>query len=275
MLAWILEQAGLEPGFLVGGVPLNFGVSARLGASPSVAVRDRGRRVRHRLLRQAQQVRPLPAAHGDPQQPRVRPRRHLRRPGRDRAPVPSPRAHGAGAAAGSSSTRARRRCSASSRWAAGARCSASAPGRKRRACCARAASRMPSTCCAAASRSPASSGRCSASTTSSTRSPRSARPSTSASLRRSSARALASFRNVRRRLELRGVAAGVSVYDDFAHHPTAMRTTLEGLRRKVGAAAHPRRLRAALEHHEARRDEGAAAVGARGSRPRRSATPAA
>ncbi len=51
-----------------------------------------------------------------------------------------------------------------------------------------------------------------------------------------SARALGSFRNVRRRLELRGVAAGVSVYDDFAHHPTAMRTTLEGLRRKVGAA---------------------------------------
>jgi UDP-N-acetylmuramate: L-alanyl-gamma-D-glutamyl-meso-diaminopimelate ligase len=51
-----------------------------------------------------------------------------------------------------------------------------------------------------------------------------------------SARALAAFRNVRRRLELRGVAAGVSVYDDFAHHPTAMRTTLEGLRRKVGAA---------------------------------------
>jgi UDP-N-acetylmuramate: L-alanyl-gamma-D-glutamyl-meso-diaminopimelate ligase len=51
-----------------------------------------------------------------------------------------------------------------------------------------------------------------------------------------SARALAAFRNVRRRLELRGVAAGVSVYDDFAHHPTAMRTTVEGLRKKVGAA---------------------------------------
>lgn len=34
MLAWILEQAGLEPGFLVGGVPENFGVSARLGRSP-------------------------------------------------------------------------------------------------------------------------------------------------------------------------------------------------------------------------------------------------
>ena len=50
-----------------------------------------------------------------------------------------------------------------------------------------------------------------------------------------SARALTSFRNVRRRLELRGVAAGIAIYDDFAHHPTAMRTTLEGLRKKVGA----------------------------------------
>ena len=48
------------------------------------------------------------------------------------------------------------------------------------------------------------------------------------------AAALGSFRNVRRRLELRGEAAGIRVYDDFAHHPTAMRTTVNGLRRKVG-----------------------------------------
>ena len=41
-----------------------------------------------------------------------------------------------------------------------------------------------------------------------------------------------SFENVRRRLELRGEAGGVKVYDDFAHHPTAMRTTVDGLRRK-------------------------------------------
>jgi UDP-N-acetylmuramate: L-alanyl-gamma-D-glutamyl-meso-diaminopimelate ligase len=47
------------------------------------------------------------------------------------------------------------------------------------------------------------------------------------------ARALASFANVRRRLELRGETGGVRVYDDFAHHPTAMRATLEGLRRKL------------------------------------------
>jgi len=48
------------------------------------------------------------------------------------------------------------------------------------------------------------------------------------------AAALAGFRNVRRRLERVGEAAGVTVYDDFAHHPTAMRTTVDGLRRKVG-----------------------------------------
>jgi len=47
---------------------------------------------------------------------------------------------------------------------------------------------------------------------------------------------LSRFVGVRRRLELRGVAGGVSVYDDFAHHPTAIATTLAGLRRKVGDA---------------------------------------
>ena len=48
------------------------------------------------------------------------------------------------------------------------------------------------------------------------------------------AAALAGFGNVRRRLELRGEAGGVKVYDDFAHHPSAMRTTIDGLRRNVG-----------------------------------------
>jgi len=48
------------------------------------------------------------------------------------------------------------------------------------------------------------------------------------------AKALARFENVRRRLELRGEAGGVKVYDDFAHHPTAIRTTVNGLRRKIG-----------------------------------------
>ena len=49
------------------------------------------------------------------------------------------------------------------------------------------------------------------------------------------AAALARFENVRRRLELRGEAGGVQVYDDFAHHPTAIRTTVHGLRRQLDA----------------------------------------
>jgi UDP-N-acetylmuramate: L-alanyl-gamma-D-glutamyl-meso-diaminopimelate ligase len=46
--------------------------------------------------------------------------------------------------------------------------------------------------------------------------------------------ALAAFKGIARRMELRGEAAGVRVYDDFAHHPTAIETTLDALRRRVG-----------------------------------------
>lgn len=53
------------------------------------------------------------------------------------------------------------------------------------------------------------------------------------------AAALGSFSGVRRRLELRGCVADVSVYDDFAHHPTAMRTTLDGLRRRIATGQGP------------------------------------
>ena len=49
-------------------------------------------------------------------------------------------------------------------------------------------------------------------------------------------RALDRFRGVKRRLELRGCVAGVRIYDDFAHHPRAIATTLEGLRARAGAA---------------------------------------
>ena len=48
--------------------------------------------------------------------------------------------------------------------------------------------------------------------------------------------ALAQFKNVKRRMELCGVVNGITVYDDFAHHPTAIQTTLEGLRNKVNGA---------------------------------------
>jgi len=50
------------------------------------------------------------------------------------------------------------------------------------------------------------------------------------------AQALGTFRGVKRRMEVRGVVAGVTVYDDFAHHPTAIATTLRGLRARVAGA---------------------------------------
>jgi UDP-N-acetylmuramate: L-alanyl-gamma-D-glutamyl-meso-diaminopimelate ligase len=48
--------------------------------------------------------------------------------------------------------------------------------------------------------------------------------------------ALAEFKNVKRRMEVKGVVNGITVYDDFAHHPTAIETTTAGLRAKVGNA---------------------------------------
>ncbi len=48
--------------------------------------------------------------------------------------------------------------------------------------------------------------------------------------------ALSRFENVKRRMEVRGVVSGITVYDDFAHHPTAITTTIAGLRKKVGSA---------------------------------------
>ncbi len=48
--------------------------------------------------------------------------------------------------------------------------------------------------------------------------------------------ALKEFHNVKRRMELRGTVNEVTVYDDFAHHPTAIETTLGGLRKRVGKA---------------------------------------
>jgi UDP-N-acetylmuramate: L-alanyl-gamma-D-glutamyl-meso-diaminopimelate ligase len=48
--------------------------------------------------------------------------------------------------------------------------------------------------------------------------------------------ALAAFGGIKRRLEVVGAHGGVTVYDDFAHHPTAIETTLAGLRARVGGA---------------------------------------
>jgi UDP-N-acetylmuramate: L-alanyl-gamma-D-glutamyl-meso-diaminopimelate ligase len=59
--------------------------------------------------------------------------------------------------------------------------------------------------------------------------------------------ALAEFKGVKRRMELRGEVRGIAVYDDFAHHPTAIASTIDGLRRKVGG----KRIVAVLEPRSA------------------------
>lgn len=59
--------------------------------------------------------------------------------------------------------------------------------------------------------------------------------------------ALACFSGVKRRMELRGTPAGVSVYDDFAHHPTAIRSTLSGLKARLSAAGSGGRILAVFE----------------------------
>ncbi len=58
---------------------------------------------------------------------------------------------------------------------------------------------------------------------------------------------LGRFRNVKRRLEVRGTVNGITVYDDFAHHPTAIESTIAGLRAKIGE----RRILAVLEPRSA------------------------
>src|SRR5690606_29060473 len=59
--------------------------------------------------------------------------------------------------------------------------------------------------------------------------------------------ALCSFRGVKRRLELLGTVNGIRVYDDFAHHPTAIRSTLDGLRKALQAGGGSGRLLVLIE----------------------------
>jgi UDP-N-acetylmuramate: L-alanyl-gamma-D-glutamyl-meso-diaminopimelate ligase len=59
--------------------------------------------------------------------------------------------------------------------------------------------------------------------------------------------ALGEFKNVKRRMEVRGVVNNITVYDDFAHHPTAIETTLAGLKAKLDAASSHARIIAVLE----------------------------
>jgi UDP-N-acetylmuramate: L-alanyl-gamma-D-glutamyl-meso-diaminopimelate ligase len=128
MLAWILDQAGLQPGFLVGGVPLNFGVSARLGAARGFVIEadeydtaffDKRSKFVHYRPRTAI-LNNLEFDHAD----------IFPGPGRHRDPVPPPGAHRAGQRPpGGQCPRGGAAARAGSA-AAGATCSASARGKE-------------------------------------------------------------------------------------------------------------------------------------------------
>jgi UDP-N-acetylmuramate: L-alanyl-gamma-D-glutamyl-meso-diaminopimelate ligase len=231
MLAWVLEQAGLKPGFLVGGVPLNFGVSARLGQGAAFVIEadeydtalfDKRSKFVHYRPRTAV-LNNLEHDHADifPDLAAIETQfHHLVRT------VPA-----AGQLVVNARDEALQRVLARGCWSAVQRF-----GTKRE---------EPGGLCARGDpqafdvlRGSLKLGRVEWPLLGE-HNQLNALAAIGAALHLGVAgevacAALARFQNVRRRLELRGQAAGVSVYDDFAHHPTAMRTTLEGLRRTLG-----------------------------------------
>ncbi len=231
MLAWILEHAGRDPGFLIGGVPENFGISARLGSGPCFVIEadeydtaffDKRSKFVHYPARTAI-LNNLEFDHADifgDLADIERQFHHFVRiipgggmivlNGRDEAlkrvlgqgcwtPVESfgvPEGWQAGepGPSGDFEIRYKGRALGSLGW--------TQPGEFNRlnALAAIAAARHAGVEPAAA------------------------------------IAALGRFKGVRRRMERRGAARGVTVYDDFAHHPTAIRVTVEGLRAQVGSA---------------------------------------
>ena len=231
MLAWILEDAGLGPGFLIGGVPLNFGVSARLGSTPFFVIEadeydtafcDKRSKFVHYHPRTAV-LNNLEFDHADifADLAAIETQfHHLVRT------LPQSGLIVANAGEDSLKRVVERGCWTPVEWFNGAdgyrvsgddtsgelvlhgpdgeigRTTWSLNGEHNRAnaCAALLAARHVGV--------PLGRG----------------------------LEALARFENVKRRLEVRGTVNGITVYDDFAHHPTAIATTLAGLRRCVGAA---------------------------------------
>jgi UDP-N-acetylmuramate: L-alanyl-gamma-D-glutamyl-meso-diaminopimelate ligase len=231
MLAWVLEQAGLEPGFLVGGVPLNFGVSARLGRGRcfvieadeyDTALFDKRSKFVHYRPRTAV-LNNLEYDHADifPDLAAIETQfHHLVRT------VPA-----SGRLVVNARDEALQRLLQRGCWSGVQRF-----GTRRE---------EPGGLCARGEphafdvlRGSLKLGRVEWSLLGEHNQMNALAAIGAAEhvgvAPEAAAAALGGFVNVRRRLELRGQVGGVKVYDDFAHHPTAMRTTVNGLRRRVG-----------------------------------------
>jgi UDP-N-acetylmuramate: L-alanyl-gamma-D-glutamyl-meso-diaminopimelate ligase len=232
MLAWILECAGRAPGFLVGGVPLDFGVSARLGAQPAFVIEadeydtaffDKRSKFVHYRPRTAI-LNNLEFDHADIFDDLAAIERQFHHLVRT---VP-----GTGRVVANGTEQSLRRVLAQGCWsdvalfgdaedagwtAIGAHDSFDVHLRGERV------GRVEWTLSGVHNQMNALAAIAAAEHIG-------VAPAEAAS-------ALGSFRNVRRRMELRGTVArpegAITVYDDFAHHPTAIRTTLDGLRRQL------------------------------------------
>ena len=231
MLTWVLEQAGLEPGFLIGGVPLNFGVSARLGSGKAFVIEadeydsaffDKRSKFVHYRPRTAV-LNNLEFDHADifdDLKAIERQFHHLVRT------VP---AHGRLVVNAREETL--QRVLAMGCWSEVQRFGArkEEPGALRARGEPHAFDVLRGSLKIARVEWPllGEHNQLNALATIAAAEHVGVAPEVAA-------RALATFQNVRRRLELRGEVGRVKVYDDFAHHPTAMRTTINGLRRKVG-----------------------------------------
>jgi len=231
MLAWMLEQAGLKPGFLIGGVPENFGVSARAGAAPFFVIEadeydtaffDKRSKFVHYSPRTTI-LNNLEFDHADifPDLAAIETQfHHLVRtlPGNGLLVV-----NGGDAAVKRALERGCwtpvERFAAADGWQAGAQSSdgrfavsfKGEPQGEVKWDLLGEHNRLNALAAIAAAR-------------------HAGVPVANA------IKFLAEFRNVKRRLEVRGKARGITVYDDFAHHPTAIRATLAGLRAKVNGA---------------------------------------
>ncbi len=231
MLAWILEDAGMKPGFLIGGVPQNFGISARLGETPFFAIEadeydtaffDKRSKFVHYRPRTAV-LNNLEFDHADifPDLAAIETQfHHLVRtvPGQGRII-----ANGAEESLDRVLNRGCwsdvERFNIERGWQAA---SVDADGSFDVLLDGKMQGRVQWSLLGAHNRSNALAAIAAA---------RHAGVQTAAACE-----ALGRFENVKRRMEVRGTVNGITVYDDFAHHPTAIDTTIAGLRAKVGAA---------------------------------------
>ncbi|TCO78870.1 UDP-N-acetylmuramate: L-alanyl-gamma-D-glutamyl-meso-diaminopimelate ligase [Plasticicumulans lactativorans] len=241
MLAWILEHAGMAPGFLIGGVPANFGVSARLGTTPFFVVEadeydtaffDKRSKFLHYRPRTAV-LNNLEFDHADifPDLEAIqRQFHHLVRtvPGAGRLVSHAGSAALEATLAQGCWTPVERFDGAQADWQA----VAVAPDGSAFDVCLR-GERLGRVAWALLGQHNVANALAAIAA---------ARHVGVAPAH--AIAALAAFRGVARRLELRGEAAGVRVYDDFAHHPTAIASTLAGLRANLPA---DRRIVAVLE----------------------------